>query len=177
MKRTLKIVLLVAVLVLCLATNVKAATNEELIAYATKKFNVNGTEVGLSAANAQKVRRYLQENPVSEADADAIIAKIDAGVSIMRESGVTDPKKLPADKKNEILALGQEAAKIAGAELTYSDGAITVYKDGEVWDQATVSSALVQTGNDTSYVVVVGASLAIIAVVGLAVYVVKKSHV
>lgn len=177
MKKTLKIVLLVAVLVLCLATNVKAATNEELIEYATKKFDVNGAQVGLTTANAQKVRRFLQENPVSEADADAIIAKIDAGVEILRNAGVTDPEKLSADQRSQILALGQEAAKIAGAELTYSDGAITIYKDGEVWDQATVSDALVQTGNDTSYVVVVGASLAIIAVVGLAVYVVKKSNV
>ena len=178
MRKTLKVVLLVAILVLCCATTVCATTNDELIAYATKKFNINGTEVGLSAENARKVERYLKTYPVSSEEAGQIIDKIDAGVNLMRAENVTDPAKLPEGKRSELLSLAQQAAKIAGAELTYnsSDKAVTIYKDGEIFDQATTSSALVQTGNDNTYVVVAGASLVIIAVIGLAVYTVKRSR-
>ena len=173
MKKVLKIVFVFAILLFCNVTVSRAATNEELIAYATKAFNVNGTTVELKAADKVKVKRYLEQNPVTEAEADQIISKIDAGVSLLEAENVTDLTKLSTAKKQELLSLGQQAAKIAGAELTYDSNskAISVYKDGVLIDQATTSSALVQTGNsDYSYIVYVVAGVAIIAIAGFVVY-------
>ena len=176
MRKILKVVLLVAILILCYSTTVCATTNEELINYVTKKFNINGTEVGLSSENCRKVERYLTTYPVDSQEADQIVAKVNEGVSLMKAENVTDPSKLSAAKKEELLSIAQEATKIAGADLTFNstDHVITIYKDGEVFDQAKADSSLVQTGSDNSYVLTIGASVAIIAVAGLAVLMVKK---
>lgn len=179
MKKVLKIALVFAILLFCNVTVSKAATNEELIAYASKNFDVNGSTVALKAADKVKLQRYLEQNPVSSEDADKIIAKIDEGVALLRNAGVTDPTKLSSEKKQELLAIGQQAAKIAGAELTYdsSSDAISIYKDGVLIDQATTSDALVQTGSDNySYIVYAIAGVAVVAIAGFVVYT-KKSAV
>ena len=178
MKKVLKITLIFAILLFCNITVANAATNEELIAYATKSFDVNGKSVSLTAADKRKVERYLQQYPVTAAEADQIIAKIDAGVAILRTENVTDPTKLPAEKKQQLLSLGQQAASIAGAELTYdaNSDAISLYRNGVLVDQSTTSDALVQTGKDNSYIVYVLAGVAVIAIAGFVVYT-KKGKV
>ena len=179
MKKVLKIALVFAILLFCNISVAKAATNEELIAYATKSFDVNGAAVQLKAADQVKVRRYLEQYPVSEENADKIIAKIDEGIAILRAANVTDPTKLPYEKKKEILALGQQAAKLAGAELTYDakSDAISIYRDGVLIDQATTSDALVQTGSENySYIVYAIAGVAVVAIAGFVVYT-KKGKV
>ena len=179
MKKIIKIALIFVILVFCNFTVVKAATNEELINYATKDFTINGATVSLKAADKVKVRRYLEKYPVSESEADQIIAKIDEGIAILREAGETDPTKLSRAKKEELLALGQQAARIAGAELTYDEknDAISIYRNGVLIDQATTSDALVQTGtNNYSYIVYALAGVAVIAIAGFVVYT-KRSNV
>ena len=179
MRRVLKIALVFAILLFCNVTVAKAATNEELITYATKEFDINGTVVALKAADKVKVERYLTQYPVTDNQADQIIEKIDAGIAILRGANVTDPTKLSKEKKQEILALGQEAAKIAGAELTYDakNDAISIYRDGVLIDQATTSDALVPTGSENySYIVYIMAGVAVVAIAGFVVYT-KKSKV
>lgn len=174
MKKLLKISLIFAILLFCNVAVANAATNEELIAYATKNFDVNGTSVSLKAADKVKLERYLKQNPVSEAEADQIIAKIDEGVNLLRKENVTDVSKLSYDKKEELLSIGQSAAKIAGADITFdaNNKAISIYKDGVLIDQASTTSNLVQTGNETnySYIVYIIASLAVVAIAGFVVY-------
>lgn len=179
MKKVLRIALIFAVLLFCNITVAKAATNEELIAYATKSFDVNGSSVSLKAADKVKLERYLKQYPVSESEADQIIAKINEGVALLREANVTDPTKLPKEKKQQLLSLGQQAAKIAGAELTYDakSDAVSIYRDGVLVDQATTSGALVQTGSsDYSYIVYAIAGVAVVAIAGFVVYT-KKNKV
>jgi len=180
MRKVLKIALVFAILLFCNITVAKAATNEDLIAYTKKSFDVNGSTVTLKAADKVKVERYLKQYPVTENQADQIIGKIDAGISLLRAANVTDPTKLSKEKKQELLSLGQQAAKIAGAELTYDakTDAISIYRDGVLIDQATTSDALVQTGNkDYSYVVYAVASVAVIAIAVFALRINKKSKV
>ena len=173
MRKVLKIVLIFAILLLCNATVTKAATNEDLIAYTKKSFDIGETTVSLKAADKVKVERYLRQYPVTDNQADQIISKIDAGISLIKAAKVTDPTKLSKEKKQELLSLGQQAAKIAGAELTYDakTDAISIYRDGVLIDQATTSDALVQTGaKDYSYIVYTAASLAIVAIAGFVLY-------
>ena len=177
MKKVLNIALIFVVLFFCNVTVSKAATNEELIDYATKSFDVNGNSVSLKAADKVKVRRYLEKYPVTSEVADKIIAKIDEGVSILRASNATDPSKLSKAKKQELLSVGQQAAKLAGAELTYDtkSDAISIYRNGVLVDQVTTNNALVQTGsNNYSYVVYAIAGVVVVAIAGFAVYT-KKS--
>lgn len=180
MKKTLKIVLIFAILLFCNVTVANAATNEEVIAYATKSFDVNGKSVSLKAADKVKVQRYLEQNPVSAEEGEQIIAKINEGVNLLRTENVTDPSKLSSAKKQELLSIGQQAAKIAGAELTYDaqSNAVSIYKDGVLIDQATTTDALVQTGSETnySYIVYAIAGVAVIAIAGFVVYT-KKGKV
>ena len=136
MRKVLKIVLIFAILLLCNVTVAKAATNEDLIAYTKKSFEVGESSISLKAADKVKVERYLRQYPVTDNQADQIINKIDAGISILKAAKVTDPTKLPKDKKQELLSLGQQAAKIAGAELTYDakNDAVSIYRDGVLID-------------------------------------------
>jgi len=180
MNKVLKIALVFVILLLCSVTVVKAATNEDLIAYASKEFDVNGETVSLKAADKIKVERNLKKYPVTDEQADQIIAKIDAGIAILRAAKQADPTKLSQADKERLLALGQEAARIAGFELTYdaATDALSLYRNGVLIDQATTSDALVQTGSaDYSYIVYAIAGVAIIAIAGFVVYTTKKSKV
>lgn len=179
MRRILKVALIFVIAILCLATVVKAATNEDLIAYAKKNFNINGADYTLKAADKVKVERILKQYPVTDEQAEEIIGIIDEGVAILRAASLTDPTKLSQSDKDKILALGQKAAKIAGFELTYNakTDALSLYRDGVLVDQATTSDALVQTGDaNYSYIVYAIAGVAVIAIVAFVVYT-KKSKV
>ena len=173
MKKIIRIALIFTILIFCNTMVTRAATNEELIAYATKSFDINGATFTLKAADKVKVRRYLEQYPVSNDEADQIIGLIDEGIAILRKYNVTDPTKLPRDQKEKILALGQKAARIAGAELTYdaANDCISIYRNGVLIDQATTSDALVQTGSkDYSYIVYIIAGVAVIAIAGFVIY-------
>lgn len=179
MRKVLKITLVFAILLFCFATASKAATNQDLIDYATKEFDVNGKSVSLKAADKVKVERNLKKYPVTDDQADQIIEKIDAGVNILRSEDVTDPTKLTKGAKERLLNLGQQAARIAGFELTYDakSDALSLYRDGVLIDQATTSDALVQTGSENySYIVYAIAGVAVVAIALFVVYT-KKSKV
>ena len=173
-KKIFSIILIFVILLLCNVTVAKAATTEELIEYASKEFDINGKTVSLKAGDKVKVERYLKQNPVTEAQADQIISKIDEGIALLRKENVTDPTKLSKAKKEEILSIGQQAASTIGLKLTSTkDGVISIYDEsGKKIDEATTSDALVQTGNDTnySYVVYTIAGIAIVAIAGFIVY-------
>ena len=94
MRKVLKIALVFAILLFCNITVAKAATNEDLIAYTKKSFDVNGSTVTLKAADKVKVERYLKQYPVTDNQADQIIGKIDAGISLLRAANATDLTKL-----------------------------------------------------------------------------------
>lgn len=179
MKKVVRITLIFIVLLFCNITVANAATKEELIAYTKKSFNINGTSVSLKDADKAQVERLLRQSEVTEAQADEIIAKIDAGVNLMRAENITDPHKLPAAKKQELLSLGQQAASIAGYEIVpQGNGAISVFKDGTKVAEVTTTSGLTQAGNskDYSYIVYAIASVAVIAIAGFVVYT-KKNKV
>ena len=83
MKKLLASVLLLVMLVAMIATNSMAATNADLIAYVTSDHKVSGETIGLPAGQKVKAKRYLTENPVTDAQADAIIAKGNELIAIM----------------------------------------------------------------------------------------------
>lgn len=165
MKKFLRITFVLMAILLCTISVVNAATKDELVAYLSKSFKVAGEEVKLSDSDILNVKKYLEQYPVSEGDADKIIAKVDEAVALVNKAGTTNLTKLSKAQKDELIKIAQEAASIAGATISYDnkDKVVTIYKNGEVFTTRTLDSKFVQTGsNATMYVVI--ALVAVIAV-------------
>ena len=162
MRKILSITLML-VAVLSLNLNVKAASEDELLAHMTKTFQIAGGDVKLLDSDVVKLERYLSENEITGEQADKIIANVDKIVAIMNSEGVRDPLKLNATKRKEVLNLAKEAASFAGASLTYdyTNKVVSVYKDGKLVDTASIKPyKLAQTGSsNTIYVVTFGLTL------------------
>lgn len=170
MKKTLAVAVLFVMLVALLVTGVNAVSTSELV----ERLYEMGQPYGITSADKVKLERFLSENPVSEADADAILAKAEAAISIMEDAGVKDVKQLTTAQKNQIKSLANEAASILGVTLVFKAGNLEVYKDGTLVETLSYSNdKLAYTGNTVNMVLVVS-SVAVIALV--ATYVVARKR-
>lgn len=178
MKRLVKLLIITFMMLFLFVSNVNAATTDDLIAYLTQVFTIAGEEVKIPDWYVNSAKRYLAEYPVSEEDGDKILEIAKKGEKLLDDAGVYDPKELSQEKKQELLDLGQEVAKIAGASITYnkSDNAIEVYKDGKLYDSLPVEMhKFRQTGNNEMMIYVVMTTIvAIIAVASVIIYRKKK---
>ena len=159
------LILLLMVFSFSFFPNVNAKTEEELLDYMSKEFQVAGKEVKLADSDILKIERYLSEYEVSSSNCDTIIAKIDEVIKIMNKENVSDPTKLSKAKRQEVLTILQEAATSAGASLTYDNTkkVVSIYRDGKLIEEASIKPyKLAQTGtNNTIYIVTFGIVLAL----------------
>jgi len=118
MKKLTKIALLFVVALVCLAaaTTVNAATNDELVEYIGAKFS--------NSAMVIPVQKHLQANPVSDQDADKIIANLTQIANLVGNQ--TNPANLSQSVKNQVISLAQASAKIAGGNLSIKNGVATL---------------------------------------------------
>lgn len=118
MKKVTKIALLFVVALVCLAaaTTVNAATNDELVEYIGAKFSNSSMVV--------PVQKYLQANPVSEPNANKIIANLTQIANLVGNQ--TNPANLSQSVKNQVISLAQASAQIAGGNLTIKNGVATL---------------------------------------------------
>ena len=177
MKKLLTISILVIMILAVATTLVSATTQSELEAYLTKTHTIAGKEVTLTAEQKVKVERYFSENTLTDEQATAIKAKVDEGIALMEEAGVSDPSQLSGSDKTALLNVAKEAAAEAGLTLTLNsnDNTIEIYKDGKLIESAsTETGKFVQTGSN-NLVFVALAVVAIIAVV--ATVVIKRARV
>lgn len=170
MKKTLKI-MIVAVLLMVIATTVNAYTNDELITYLTSSKTVAGKTVTLTADEKGAVKKYLEANPLSDEDAAAVKAKAEAAIAVMDEANTTDVTKLSDADKEKLLTLVNSAADIAGVTVKVDTAkkSVTVSdKAGKVIfaEKYTTRSTLTYTGaNYAMYIVPVVAIIAVAMVV------------
>ena len=166
MNKVLKITLILMAILLCTVSTVKAATTNELIAKASETYTIAGKEVKLSEADLVKVKRYFTEYPVSSENADKIISKIDEAVALMNKEGVSDPTKLSKAKKEELLNIASEAAKLAGASISYdaTNKSIAVYKDGKQYDAVSLNSYKFVSTGANNMGIIISSGVAIIAI-------------
>ena len=159
MKKTLAGILLCIMLVTLLATTVSAVSTDEMI----EKVYEMGVKYGLTSADKVKMERFFADNPVTEAQADQLVAKAEEAVAIMEEAGVTNVKELTTEQKNQLKTVANEAASIVGVSLVFKAGAVEIYKDGQLVETITSNNGtLAYTGNTMNIVLVVS-SIAIIA--------------
>ena len=101
---------------MALATGVNAATSSTL----ADELYAKGSKYGMTSADKVKIERYLKENPVTDAQANEILAKADEAIAVMEKAGVTNYDKLTKAQKNEIKSVATEAAKIVDLKLVFN---------------------------------------------------------
>lgn len=164
MKKLLTISVLALMLILMTVTGVQAANNDNL---SSTLYNI-GAKYGMTKADKVKIDRYLADNPVTESEANAIVAKANEAAKIMDAEGTTDYKKLPEAKKSQLKTLANEAASIVGATVAFKADSIEIYKDGKLIETiGNNGGKLAYTGNNNIALVV--SSIAVIALASVAV--------
>ena len=159
MKKVLTISILAVMLVLMVVTGVNATTNDNL---AETLYN-KGAKYGMTKADRVKIERYLADHPVTESEANAVVAKADEAIKVMEEAGVTDYTKLSKEQKAKIKSIANEAASIVNVTLVFKTGSVEIYKDGKLIETVSVTTngKLAYTGNNN--IVLVVSSIAVIA--------------
>ena len=168
MKKTLAIVLLAIIAVMALATGVNAATSSTL----ADELYAKGSKYGMTSADKVKIERYLAENPVTDAQANELLAKADEAIAVMGKAGVTSYDKLTTAQKNEIKSIATEAAKTIDLKLVFKTKSVEIYNNaGKLVETVTNNSGkLAYTGNTVNVVLAVSA----VAVLAVATIVVRK---
>ena len=164
MKKIIVGMLLLIVIVGVFATNTMATTNAELIEFIKSDHTVSGKSIGLTAGNRVKAERYLTENPVTDAQASAIMEKANELIAIMEKAGVSDPSKLSQADKEKFMKIAQEAADIIGLKLVFHPHSVDIYKDGKLIETATLGNKLAYTGNNINIALV----MSLVTVIALA---------
>lgn len=171
MKKTLTIALLAIITIMAFATVVNAATTSTL----ADELYSKGAKYGMTSADKVKVERYLAENPVTDAQADKILAKADEAIAVMEKAGVTNYTKLTTAQKDEIQTIATEAAKEVNLKLVFKTKSVEIYNaDGKLIETVTFSAGkLAYTGNTINVALVAS----IIAIVAVAAVVTRKKLV
>lgn len=168
MKKTLATALLIIMLVMSFATIVNAATTKTL----AEELYQKGAKYGMTTAEKVKIERYLSENPVTEAQANEILAKADEAIAVMQKAGTTNYSELTKAQKEELKTIAQSAAEIIDVKLVFKTKSVEIYsKDGKLIETVTQNNGkLAYTGNSLNVVLVVS----IIAIIALAINVVAR---
>ena len=171
MKKILTTVVLIVMLTIALATAVNAATTQTL----AEELYAKGQKYGLTEADKVKIERYLADNPVTDEEANQIIAKANEAVKIMEDAGVTNAAKLPKEKREELKTIAISAAKTIDVKLVFKPGVVDIYNaEGKLIETAKFinNGKLAYTGNTVNIVLVVS----VIAIIALAITVVAKRN-
>lgn len=158
MKKLLSIVTILIMMILT-STVVKATTSATL----ADELYALGAKYGMTSADKIKIERYVADNTVTDAQANAVVAKAKEAVKIMEDAGKTNINSLTNEEKNQLKAKANEAASILGLTLTFKSGTVEIYKNGKLIDTvgASNSGKLVYTGNNTSAILVVSSIVAV----------------
>ncbi len=166
MKKILTISVIAVMLIIMSVTGVNAVTNADL---ASTVYSMC-SKYGMTSSDKLKAERYLNDYPVTDPEAESIVANVQKAVNIMEKAGVTDYSQLTEDKKAEIRSLAYTVADILNVELVIKNGRVDVYKDGKLIESVGKSGGtLAYTGNNNLALIISS-----IAVIALALVVARK---
>lgn len=119
MNKLCKIMSIIVIMMMVILTtiSVQAYTNEDVVNYITGVHTINGRTLQLSKSNCQRLKIYFEENPVTDAQADEIIAKLNEAKKKLDDSGAFRASQVSDSVKTEVVALIQAAGKIAGLDV------------------------------------------------------------
>lgn len=169
MKKLLIISILVMLTVLVAVVPVKATTNEEL----PGKLYSMGSKYGMTEAEKIKIERYLADYPVTEEQANQVVAKAEEAIKIMEEANATKVSELTKEQKEQLKSIANEAASIVGVTLKFKANSVQIYKNGRLIEEVTSNDGkLAYTGNNVNAVLAV----MLVAVVAIALRNVTKKR-
>lgn len=166
MKKVVSIVLMI-VMAMTLVTVVNAATpTEDLKAFLSGEFTVLGEKVKLSNSDMVQVERYLENNPVTEAEAESIKSQVNDLVKYINDTDAKSIADLTTAQKNEVLNRANSVASVVGLSVNYDskEKALSVLSGSNVIFSK--STDFKRTGGEVMPIVTLSA-LAIIAVAGV----------
>ena len=158
MKKVLIATILFVMVAVFATTMVNAATGAELPNLIYEK----GSKYGVTEGHKVKMERYLAKHPATDAQADAVMAKVDEVAAVYEKAGVTNMAKLSAADLKKVQDLATEAAAILNVKIAWDGAKVTIYYEGRVEDVIEFSNKLPYTGNDTNIALVVS-SVAVVA--------------
>lgn len=159
MKKVLSITILMVIALALLGGAVNATTTKTL----ADELYTLGAKYGVTSADKVKIERYLADNPVTEEEANQIIAKANEAVKIMEDNNATKLSEVKKEDREKLKTIANEAASVADLTITFKPGIAEIYKDGKAIETVTMNNGkLAYTGNNTNIVLVVS-SVAIIA--------------
>ena len=159
MKKLLSVAILFMLVAMLSTTIVCAATSSNL---ANELYTI-GSKYGMTSADKVKIERYLSDNPVTDEQANQVVAKANEAAKIMEEAGTTNVKDLSTAQKDKLKSIANEAANIVGLTLTFKADRVEIYKNGKLIETiGTDSGKLAYTGNNVNVVLVVS-SIAVVA--------------
>ena len=171
MKKSLVISILTAIIIMACATLVNAATTNTL----ADELYAKGKKYGMTTADKVKIERYLSENPVTEDQANSIIAKADEAISVMESAGTTNYDKLTTAQKEQLKSIANSAASVVDVKLVFKKGSVEIYNNaGKLIETVGQNNGkLAYTGNNVNVVL----TTSVIAIFALAITVVTKRTV
>ena len=172
--RKFLVALIVAILVISMATIVKAATpNEELYNYFKDTgFTVNGKTYKATAEQLTTLERFLNTKTVTEEQVNMVKTNTEKVVNILKGAKTVDPRELSSEKFTEIQGIvDSTAAQLGITEADYhpESNTVTITYDGRT-DSVPLQKEAVQTGH--TYVPYIIASIAV--VIAIAAIVLKR---
>lgn len=167
MKKILTISVLAVVLLMSLVNVSCAATKDDL---ANTLYNM-GAEYGMTSADKVKIERYLAEYPVTDEQANTIVAKAEEAIAVMKAAGTKKYSELTTAQKDKVKSIATEAASAIDVKLVFKTKSVEVYKNGKLIETVRNNNGtLAYTGNSVNVVLVVG----VIAVVALSLVAVAR---
>ena len=143
MKKILSLALTVLLVVMGFAAVVSAATTDDVL-QALEDANV-------PEAYVEQARSYFADNPLTEAEAEALVGYIKAAADLA--DGTTKISDLSGAQRSAILAEISNAAQVIGLTASYDDGTIYIRDaDGNLVFSESGEGAVKQTGFNYSIV-------------------------
>ncbi len=110
-------VIVLMIVMISMSAVVNAATNDDVISYVTMAHTINGRTFQLDKAQRQSLTQYLKENPVTNSEADEIIAKLNEAKIKLEQTGATNASQVSESVRAEVVSLVKSAGEIAGLDV------------------------------------------------------------
>ena len=124
MKKVLKVLsaaMLTAAVAVSAATSVSAAginaAEQKVLDALNQTATMGGVEKALPAEYKNQAESYFNTVELTDAQADAVIAKINEGIALIESSGAANAKEISDAQFNAIVAVAKEAASAGGATI------------------------------------------------------------
>ena len=165
MKKTILIITFMALVFLGL-TNVKAASESELLSKLSQGYIVDGETVKAPDYQINEAKRYLNKYEVSETDCDFIISKIDEIYELAKNEKAKSFTELSSSGKSKAVSVVAEISSKTSVKATLTkNGILTIYEsDGKtVFAEIIDKDITKQTGLNN----VVLITISIVSVLGI----------